>query len=82
MTDPLTCKSCGQPYEFVPTITGRMMPIDLAPNAAGNIVILDGTADVLKKGDPRWESVPASERRMSHFASCQYAKDYRKRRPR
>lgn len=80
MTEPLTCKSCGQPYEFVPTVTGRMMPIDLAPNAAGNIVIVDGTAEVLRKGDPRWDSIPATERRMSHFATCSAPDRHRKQR--
>jgi hypothetical protein len=81
MTEPQICKSCGQPYEFVETVTGKMMPIDAEPNPAGNILIVDGKADVLKKGDPRWASVPADERRMSHFATCAYARDYRKRHP-
>lgn len=77
----LTCTSCGRPYEFVQTVTGKAMPIDLAPNPAGNILIVDGTAEVLKKGDPRWDSVTAEELRISHFATCAYARDYRKRHP-
>lgn len=81
MAEHLTCKTCGQAYEFVETVSGKMMPINIEPTAAGNIIVVDGKADVLKKGDPRWESVPAEQRRLSHFASCPYARDYRKRHP-
>lgn len=81
MSEQRICKNCGRAYEFFDTTTGRLMPIDVESNPAGNILIVDGLAEVLKKGDPRRESVPASERRISHFATCAYAKDYRKRHP-
>ena len=45
----------------------------------GNMVVIDGVLHVLKKGER--DTFPVSELRTSHFASCAYAKDYRKRHP-
>jgi hypothetical protein len=76
-----TCKSCGEEYEFLPTITGKMMPVNIRSigSTPGNMVVINGVLHVLK-ADER-DMFSASELRTSHFATCAYAKDYRKRHP-
>jgi hypothetical protein len=81
MGESFRCTKCGTPFEFVDTVTGRAMPVELAPHPKGNIVIRNGVAEVLKRGDPRWGTVDPGELRISHFANCAYARDYRKRHP-
>jgi len=80
MTTSHRCKSCGQLFFWAETVAGNPMPIDATPSPDGNVLILGGKALVLRKGDPRRES-HADQLRTSHFATCQYAKDYRKRHP-
>ena len=73
------CK-CGAAFYYYPTAGGKVMPIDVEPNARGNVIIEGGVAVVLKKGDPRWQDLPKSRLRISHFATCHFSAHYRKKR--
>lgn len=62
-----TCSSCGAKIRWLRTEAGKPMPVDEAPNAAGNVVLVGGHAHVLKKD----EQPPANAARlMPHFATC------------
>jgi hypothetical protein len=50
-----------------------MMPLDLAPNPDGNIVLRDGIAHYVSTDDPTPE-----QRRIAHFATCPNASKHRK----
>jgi hypothetical protein len=60
--------------------TGNKAPIEVKTNPKGNITIdrRRGTWHVIVEADG---DVPANQRHMSHFATCRFAKAYRKRCP-
>lgn len=66
------CTSCKQQIEWrTSKVSGRKMPIDSAPAAGGNIVLVD-------RND--YKVVPAGEgTHTSHFATCPNAQKHRKR---
>jgi hypothetical protein len=69
------CRSCGATIHWVMTERGRAMPIDVKPNALGNVVFKsDGrvrvTHDDPAAGETRW---------LSHFATCPHAREHRVR---
>lgn len=66
------CSSCGAPIEWVVTVKGRKMPLDLRSRPNGNVTLReDGLAVVGGTG---------SGSRVSHFATCPSALSHRKRR--
>ena len=71
------CNSCKAPIIWVRTATGKVMPVDARPAEDGNMVIDDGVARVIAKG----ESPPVGKLRWkSHFATCPAAQSFRKKR--
>ncbi len=74
MNEP-KCRSCGAQILWLKTAKGKAIPVDIKPTPDGNMVIDDGIARVLKKGEPvaggklRW---------TSHFATCPNAAAHRK----
>lgn len=76
------CKACQQPIRWAKTITGKSMPIDPTPHDDGNIVIETWRGDhpsIIVFADA--DAVPANEplRYRSHFATCPFADQFRKR---
>lgn len=69
------CRSCGQPVVWAAHHeTGRLAPIDPAPNPAGNVVLLPkGRYRVLSAGEQ-----PVGDRFTSHFATCAHAPAWRR----
>jgi hypothetical protein len=66
------CKSCGAAIEWVKSAkTGKAMPLDAAPAADGNLVVIDGVAHAAMVGE--------GPRRKSHFATCPQAASWRQR---
>lgn len=60
---------------WVKTAAGKAMPLDGRPADDGNIVLEDGVAHYLKKG----EAPPAGTLRWrSHFATCPQAAAHRR----
>jgi hypothetical protein len=84
MPDRGTCKSCGAVIFWGKTIHGRMMPVDAAPSADGNIAIKeDGGIDVLGaetlnalNKDP----LTKPDLYCSHFKTCPNAEWMRRKR--
>ena len=70
-----TCKSCKAAIEWARTPSGRRIPVDLAPTADGNLVVINGTAYTYNYED-RALKVP---RRTPHFATCPDARLWRQR---
>ena len=67
------CKSCGAQIEWVLTVKGHNMPLDVTPIAGGNIKILDnGRAQVV-------DTHPDVIRSVSHFTTCPEANAHRRR---
>lgn len=72
------CRSCGAPVRWVKTRTGALMPIDEAPDPAGNVGIdKEGVAVILarEKLKQGWGGLLY----RSHFATCPNAKQHRRR---
>ena len=67
------CKSCGAELAFVRSEAGRWMPLDLAPDPAGNIVLRGAVAHILQKGESSNEP-----RYLSHFVTCPEAGIFRR----
>lgn len=65
------CRSCKQNIQWVTTSTGKMMPVELAKEGEGNIVLNDGAvqAQIVKKGEGT---------HVSHFATCPKADFHRR----
>lgn len=75
MSDPVNTCRCGTEFVFRRhETTGRSSPIETEPSERGNVEVLP---------DGRYRINPGSEgpRYLSHFANCQYARDYRLRHP-
>jgi hypothetical protein len=68
-----TCRGCGRRIVLIPTDAKRkMMPLDVAPNEDGNVI-------VYQEGDGAWichvhradSPDPVGVRMMPHFATCE-----------
>jgi hypothetical protein len=73
------CRSCRRPVYWCVTGTGAAMPVDVEPVANGNIQLHRNGERILAvylTGD--LTKVPGP-RRVSHFATCKDAKNWRKR---
>ncbi len=70
------CRTCGAQIFWARTVNNKSTPIDAEPvEFGGNVVLRDGVAVVLKKGEP----TGADEKRYrSHFATCVTAAQHRK----
>lgn len=70
-----TCRSCGKPVWWVVSTAGKPMPLDIAPDAEGNIEMVrigqDWSAQVLAQVESLFE-VPRPRWRP-HVASCPQA---------
>lgn len=78
---PKKCK-CGRPMRWVVTKNGKAMPIDPDPVPNGNVVFAEGSdTDALYVKPGQREFGDERPRYVSHFATCQYARDFRKRHP-
>lgn len=75
------CRSCKAPIRWCVTAGGAVMPVDLEPAANGNLRLERKPADL-----PRVVVVPAGYRvdgeplYLSHFATCEFAAEHRRRR--
>lgn len=66
-----TCKSCGAAVRWMMTPKGKAIPLDPQPRDDGNLVIIGSLA---------WKSDGTpGPRYVSHFATCPYADQHRKR---
>lgn len=87
----MNCRKCDAPVKMIPTLAGwektppTIMPIDFEPVPDGNVIILPAEpvaaipprAKTLKKGEA--ETLPEGTLRYkSHFATCPFAKDFRR----
>lgn len=74
-----TCKSCGASILWAKTAGGKLMPVDVEPDAArGNVLVVDGKAEVLA-GDKLSDAFLARiQLHTSHFATCPGAAAHRK----
>jgi hypothetical protein len=65
------CRRCAAPVEWVRTVNGKPMPLDVGVNERGNITVDEqGVAHVGAAG---------SGPRISHFATCVAAPSFRRR---
>ena len=82
-----TCRSCLAEVAWVVTSKGHRMPLDPEPCDDGNVVITGevppGHRDAgvpiviaLRKGE---QPLSNQDRYMSHFATCRYAGQHRKK---
>ena len=70
------CRSCGAAVIWCRTRTGSSIPLDAEPlEYGGNIVIRDGVAIYLKKGEP---AGAAEKIYKTHFATCPNAAQHRR----
>lgn len=75
------CKSCGALILWTITESGLPMPVDFAQTAEGTVAISVGTDD---RGRRVWRSRigrigDPGVRRKSHFATCPFAVEHRRR---
>lgn len=75
-TQPDRCRSCGADIEWATWSSGKAMPVDLAPDPSGKLVVIAGAVRVATPEDDKLKR----ERRTSHFATCAFAGDHRKAR--
>lgn len=68
------CQACAAPIMFLPTATGKRIPLNAAPAPTGNMVIRDGVAGVAR-ADEVVSNVP---RYLSHFVTCPDAAKFRR----
>lgn len=61
------CRRCGAEIRWLRTTAGKAMPVDVEPNPAGNVYLLDGLVHVLHKDEQQPANVALL---MVHFASC------------
>lgn len=75
MTGELTtCRACGARIEFLRTIKGRRVPLDLTSGPKANLVVNDeGLVEYVKAGEGT---------RISHWATCPDADRFRRQRGR
>jgi hypothetical protein len=76
------CRSCGAEIVWARTVNGKTIPIDVDPVEDGNIELQDGAgampvAVYVKKDDGQL-GLLASDRYVSHFATCPQAKEWRR----
>lgn len=70
------CRSCGEPILWLEMrTTGRRMPVDVEPRAAGTIVIEAGMAIVLP---PAERDRYTGDRYVPHWATCPHADQHRR----
>lgn len=75
MTDELQphthCRTCNAPIVWALTEAGRRMPVDAAPDPAGNVALLrtDSTVNAVVLGKHR-EPDPRATLHQSHWATC------------
>jgi hypothetical protein len=77
---PAECRSCHAAIVWAVTEAGRRMPLDVEPDPAGNLAIVeylaDGTPVVAFDAGAR---ALLDLRYLSHFATCPQAGDWRRR---
>lgn len=73
------CGSCEAPIFFVLSATGKPMPLDVHPNNAGNVQIVNGNGIVMSGAALERARAGTTELYMPHFATCPKAKEWRKR---
>jgi hypothetical protein len=67
------CKSCGAQIRWAKTEAGKTIPLDPEPTLNGNVVLDHaGVAHVRHAG-------VGGARYVSHFATCPFAKQHRRR---
>lgn len=75
------CRSCGAAIIWAKTCGGKRMPVDAAPSADGNLVLIESAqfteVSVVSEVSP----FPGRDRHKSHFATCPNAPQHRKPRP-
>lgn len=76
------CRSCGRPVHWVTFVSGKRNPLDVHPDASGNVV-LTGSSDpggqVVARVLTRQEQVERQGvRYRSHFTSCPNASEHRR----
>lgn len=73
---PEPCKSCGAPMIWARTRKGNLIPLDAEPTPEGNIILKDGIAHVMKKGQS--DLFDQDRRYLSHFVTCPQSRGWRK----
>lgn len=63
------CRTCRAPIRWVTTKNQKAMPLDAEPNPEGNVLIIDGIAEVMKKGEQSLLHQD-QQRWMPHFSTC------------
>lgn len=72
------CRSCHAPIMFIPSMRGALIPLDAQPVPNGNVVIIDGRANVIGPGDLLGELWAGLPHYLSHFTTCPDADQWRK----
>lgn len=80
MPEHSRCRSCGAAVILVHSATtGALMILDYEPNPEkGNVAIIDGKAQTIKKGD-LFEPMIDKPLYLDHHASCPKAQEWRKK---
>lgn len=81
-----TCDSCSAQIAWAVTDTGKAMPVDLEPSPRGNVILaVKNTvlhAGVLGVNRAAGARQGGQQLHLSHFATCPYAGQYRRRKER
>ena len=67
------CRSCGASVFWTRTLSGKSMPLDLAPHEDGNVVVTAAGARVLSD-EALALACPKLRRYLCHFATCKKGK--------
>lgn len=81
------CRSCGAPIRWAATANGNRMPLDRDPAPDGTIVLSDPDPDAYAPvalhysppDEPLLPGMPEPPRFRSHFATCPYADQHRRK---
>lgn len=91
MSDGAHCSKCDAPILWVATVNGKMQPLDREPNEDGNIRLTPNfrptdkgvlqECKVITKAERESLFPPEGPRYMPHHATCPFAQEFRKPKP-
>jgi recombinational DNA repair protein RecR len=81
------CKSCGKNIKWIETLSGKRMPVNIeiiavTPTSDGDTTIITDKGVIVKGKREELKALAegiAVAGYISHFATCQYAKQHRRK---
>lgn len=72
------CRSCNAPVIWTVTVKDKRMPVDAEPSPDGNVELTSRTVGPPLATVHPQPPLDAGQLRLSHFATCPHAKDWKR----